>query len=117
MTPEQLASHIKATAVGFPYIVRVEMVLRTPHTLKMRLHIMPDCFVQVYHNTQKNLVSYALVMGGMRIYGRNRDGRTWHRHPVEDPDSHDFSEEGQRPIDLDGFLMEVGGILTDLGVL
>lgn len=45
MTPEQLASHIEATAGGFPYIVRVEMVLRTPHTLKMRLHIMPNCFV------------------------------------------------------------------------
>lgn len=117
MTTEQLTYEIETTAERFSYLVQTEILLRTPHTLKMRLHIGAGIYIQIYHNIQKNLVNYVLVMGGTRIYGRDQDGGIWHRHTVEDPDGHDLSEEGQRPIALEEFLTEIEEILLNLGVI
>ena len=51
-------------------------------------------FIQLYHNSHKHLWSYALVLAGNRIFGRNCEGGQWNRHPFEAPDSHDTSLEG-----------------------
>jgi len=57
MTTDDLEKHIRETASNWAFIRWVETVDKTDHALKMRMYAMMDCFIQVYANVQKELVS------------------------------------------------------------
>ena len=117
MTPEAFEQHIRDEARHFAFISNIVSLARTANTVKLRLSITADCFVQVYANLRKDLLSYTLVFHRTRIYGRDNDGAGWHRHPHSAPESHDFSDEGIRPASLAEFLDEVQQILMTKGIL
>ncbi len=102
---------------GFSFIQETKTILKTANTIKIRLDITEECFTQVYRNIQKDLISYVTVVGRNRIFGRDCYNGVWHRHPEENPDSHDFSTEGSRKVNLDEFLFEVQEILLKMGIL
>ncbi len=54
---------------------------------------------------------------GQRLFGRDCDGGTWHSHPIENPDGHDFSKDGLKEISLEDFLYEVSEKLVNIGIL
>lgn len=117
MTPDDVERNILATAANWACIRWTTLLDKTEHAIKMRLHIDSACFVQVYANPKKSLISYTLVLDRTRIYGRDCDGGQWHRHPYSAPDSHDFSGEGSRPVTLSEFLAETQQILEVSGIL
>ncbi len=117
MSINELEQEIINIASQFHYIKQIVTLLKTSNTIKVRLEITFSTYIQIYHNVQKNVVSYVLIMGNHRMYGRDRDGGFWHRHTVENPNFHDSSEEGSRKTTLDEFLLEVGDILVHLGIV
>ncbi len=117
MTVDQVEQEIAATASGFSFIRRVTTLDKTANTIKSRLEVSRTCFIQVYRNVKKNLTNFVFIAGNARIYGRDCDGGIWHRHPYEEPDSHDSSPEGSRQVELAGFLQEVQEILNNEGIL
>lgn len=117
MTPDEIEDDILAAARNWAFIRSSVTVDKTAHALKMRLHIVPDCFVQTYANVEKNLFSYSLVLNRQRIYGRDCEGEQWHRHPYGAAESHDFSESGSQPVTISGFLLEVQRVLEQEGIL
>lgn len=108
---------VQRTAAKWAFIQYVETVDKTGDAIKLRLHIDIDCFVQVYVNTRKQIISYTVVFNRARILGRDCDGGSWHRHPSAMPDQHDFSPEGQRAVSLDEFLKETQQVLQAKGIL
>ena len=117
MTPEAFEQDVRSQAAHFAFVQEIVTVDRTANTLKLRLVITAECFVQVYANVRKGLTSYTLVLRQARLYGRNNDGTGWHRHPHTAPYDHDFSDEGSLPVTLSEFLEEVQRILTLEGIL
>ena len=117
MTPRVVEEQALDIANRFSFISSVETTLRTPRTVTMRFRITAQCFVQLYHNTQKPIVNYVLVLAGNRIFGRDCDGGKWHRHPFENPEAHDFSFEGQVDVSFEEFLEEVRQILVRMQIL
>lgn len=117
MTPDDAEKTIRRTAAEWVFIQAAVLVDKTEHALKMRLHIDSACFVQIYANPQKDLLSYTLVLNRSRIYGRDCVGGEWHRHPFDAPESHDFSQDGSRSVTLSDFLAEVQQILMATGLL
>jgi hypothetical protein len=117
VTTDGLEAEIRDTAAQWAFIGLVSTEDKTDHALKMRLHIMPDCFIQVYTNLEKNLLSYAMVLNRTRVYGRDSEGGRWHRHPYAAPDDHDFSPDGMRAVSLTQFLLEVQQILQEEAIL
>lgn len=117
MTADEVERHVQRTALQWAFILDVETVDKADHTVKMRLHVDRDCFVQVYANTQKQITSFVLVFNRSRIFGRDSEAGLWHQHPPEAPDQHDFSPEGQRPVSLDEFLREAQKVLQEKGIL
>lgn len=117
MTTEPFERRVYDDAHQFAFIREIVTLDRTTNTIKLRLFITSDCFVQIYANLRKDLMSYTLVLRQTRIYGRDNDGKGWHRHPHSAPDSHDFSDGGTRPVSLAEFLNEVQQILTRAGIL
>ena len=65
----------------------------------------------IYANLETGTQNLVLVLGKERIYGRDCVGGQWHRHPYENPDDHDFGEEGVRVVTIAEFLAEVQEIL------
>ncbi len=117
MTPDEFERNAIAVASDWAFILRVSLLDKTEHAVKLRLHIDTECFVQVYANPQKSLVSYTLILNRTRIYGRDCDGGGWHRHPYDAPETHDFSDEGSLEVSLSEFLAEAQYILQSSGVL
>lgn len=117
MTADAVERDIQFTGARWAFIRRVETIDKTDYTVKLRLHVDTECFLQVYANTQKQITSYALVVNRSRIFGRDCEGGLWHRHPPEAPDQHDFSPEGQRSVSFDDFLREAQQVLQDMGLL
>lgn len=114
---DDLEKDIRNITSRFPFIQNTQTVLKTTYTIKIRLDITDECFIQIYQNVQKNLTSYVAVIGRERIYGRDCDGGIWHRHPEDNPGGHDFSQKGSRKVALDAFLYEVQEILLKKGIL
>jgi len=108
---------VRHAAAQWAFIQRVETIDKTDFTVKLRLHVDTECFIQVYANTHKQLSSYTLVLNRSRVFGRDCDGGLWHRHPAEAPEEHDFSPEGRRAVSLDEFLREAQQVLQDKGLL
>lgn len=117
MNTSAVERDVRHTAAQWAFVRYVETVDKTGDAIKLRLHIDTDCFVQVYVNTRKQIIGYAVVFNRVRILGRDCDGGSWHRHPPARPDQHDFSPEGQRAVSLDEFLKETQQLLQDKGLL
>ncbi len=117
MTPDAFGQRVREEASHFAFIRSVNTLGKSTNTIKLRLHVTAECFVQVYANLHKGLLSYTLVFHQTRIYGRDNDGTGWHRHPHSAPESHDFSVEKSRSVSLAEFLDEVQQILTAEGIL
>lgn len=117
MTVDEFERQVYRIAEKFSFIKAIATVDKTTNTIKLRLHIASDCFVQVYTNTRKRLLSYVLVFNRSRLYGRDCEGGMWHRHPYDHSDGHDFGPEGAKAVTLDEFLAEVQDILNKEGLL
>ena len=108
---EKVISEIEETSLVFPFVKRLVRVDETANTVKYRLVIEEDLFVQVYVNVENETVGYVLINKGQRIYGRDAIEGRWHRHTFEDPLGHDFSVKGSKKVNLKQFLAEVQEIL------
>lgn len=95
----------------------VHVIERGRQALKARVYISGDLFLQVYRNDRFGTTNFALILGDRRIYGRDEREGSWHKHPVEDPDAHDESDEGRREITLREFWEEVLAVIDSLGLL
>ncbi len=54
MTPDDVERDAQRTAAEWAFIRVVDTIDKTDHTIKLRLHVDSDCFVQVYVNESKN---------------------------------------------------------------
>jgi hypothetical protein len=96
------------------YFTRVEILEQTLSLIKARLYISADLFAQVYRNDRFKTTNLVLIHNGNRLFARDEvDGR-WHRHIHTAPEKHDFSDEGQRAVELSEFLDEVEKVLAEL---
>jgi hypothetical protein len=96
---------------GDPLFQKIDILDMTTSVLKARLVIDTDIYIQIYENVRKPKASYTLIVGNNRFYGRDMREGFWHRHPIDDPEIHDDSEEASRSITISEFVQEVKGIL------
>ena len=96
---------------GDPLFQKIDILDMTTSVLKVRLVIDTDIYIQIYENVRKPKASYTLIIGNNRFYGRDMRESFWHRHPIDDPEIHDDSEEASRLITISEFVQEVKEIL------
>jgi len=81
----------------------VQILGQGRQVIKARIYISADLFVQVYRNDRFGTTNFAVILSQRRIFGRDERGGKWHRHPSDDPEAHDESEEGRREVSLSEF--------------
>lgn len=112
MTIDELCKEIEAICLRFPFIRQVVKLDETKYSVKYRLVLEKDLYIQIYRNLRNGTIGQVLVHQGRRLYGRDYDKGRWHKHPYENPDNHDFSAEGLREVLHEEFIAEVSAILT-----
>ena len=115
-TVENILSELKAKD-KYPYYKHIEVLLNEPNLVKLRIYIRDDLFVQIYQNDESKIASFSLVTGKERVFGRDKENRIWHRHPLGNPNYHDSSKEGKKAINLSKFFKEVDIVLKDLSLI
>jgi len=68
---------------GIPVIRRL-----TPTSINLRLDIVPDGFIDAFHNDQTDTSAFAFVQHGRRVFGADNAGG-WHIHHFGAPERHD----------------------------
>ncbi|MCK4314590.1 MAG: hypothetical protein KAX24_02350 [Anaerolineae bacterium] len=58
MTPDAFEQRVRKEASRFAFIRSVVTLGKTANMAKLRLRITADCFVQVYANLRKGMLSY-----------------------------------------------------------
>jgi len=95
----------------------LEEAERTDTALSLRLHIRPDLFVQAFLGEWSGSLYFALIEGGRRIFGIDREADEWHVHPYEAPHTHELLLEGLGPKPLLKFLARVEDLLLQHDLL
>ncbi len=99
------------------FIRRISNLDITDDALRARLEIGEGLFVQIFLSERSGRFSMALIQGNQRLYGRDREYGTWHRHPFHDPSTHELTPEGVSPRPLQQFIAEVEEILLKHGLV
>lgn len=116
-TIEELLVLANDALIKYSYYQRREILHQGRGHVKFRLYIRRNLFVQVNRNEIANLTNLVLLQDFKRIYARDEYHGNWHRHPISDPDEHNHSDDGSRPVTLDEFLLEVDSILREKGLI
>ena len=99
------------------FVQSIEETERTALILSLRLHIQPALFVQVFLSERSSSLYLALIQGGQRIFGIDREADEWHIHPYEAPNQHEVLAESLEPRPLLKFLAKVEDLLLDYDLL
>jgi len=99
------------------FVQSVEEIERTDFTLSLRLHLRPTLFVQAFLGEQTGSLYLALIQGGRRIFGIDREADEWHVHPYDAPGQHEPLPEGLEPRPLLRFLARVEDLLLEHDLL
>jgi hypothetical protein len=116
MNVAELSVALQNEVIRRGYLRRVEVLDQSISLIKVRLHIAPDLFIQIYRNDRFDTTYFVLIHNNQHLYGRDQVGGSWHRHTLTQPATHDVSPEGRRAVDLLEFLDEVESILAALGL-
>jgi hypothetical protein len=111
----QIADRIRESETAarrYPFVRQIIKIDETYYSVKYRLTVAPDLFIQLYFNERSGTAGLVLVYRRERLYGRDCESGGWHCHPIEDPAVHDASPEGRRAVSVDEFLGEVQDILV-----
>lgn len=99
------------------FIQSLEEYERTDITLSLRFHIRCDLFVQVFFGEKSESLYMALIEGGRRIFGIDREAGTWHMHPYEAVEKHESLTEGLEPRPIFTFLVRAEEFLLENDML
>ncbi len=95
------------------YSLKLLELDHTNVTLIARIGFSREVFIQIYANETKEKLNMALVVAGERIYGIDKEGGFYHKHPFENPLLHIEAE----PMDIENFIIESLEILKKLNLL
>lgn len=107
----ELRREAEEAADGNWFVGTLEEIERTDITLAMRLHIRPDLFAQVFLGTKSGSLYLALIEGGRRLDGIDREADEWHVHPYGAAERHEPSPQGLEPKSIHRFLTRVEELL------
>ncbi len=108
---------VQTIAESYAFIRAFADLDRTDNAIRRRLIIDETMFIQVYANSKKNRLNFALISLGQRIVGRDSEEGTWHEHPFASPESHRFEGDAGKPVTLTEFVMEVEELLLNESLL
>ena len=114
-SPIDLSSLFKMVPeIALEFGLNIKIVDFTDHTFNIRLFLDRDLFIQIYVNDSHNKINLVLVLRNKRLYGADGEGRRYHIHPAENPESHLFTED---QVSIKQFVLNSLKIVDERGLL
>lgn len=110
---DEIINRIEDLYIRYQFLITYEIEEKTTSILKAKIIFSQDLYIQVYANTRRPKISYALILNNHRLYGKDFLMGKWHRHPFESPHLHDTSTEGSKDAAIERFFLEVLQYLQD----
>jgi len=83
----------EAQSVASEFGLRLRVVDITDNIVDLRLYIDVELFIQVYANQLKDKLNLNLIFKNRRLCGHDSEGGRRHIHPIDEPESHIFTDE------------------------
>ena len=83
----------EAQSVASEFGLRLRVVDITDNIVDLRLYIDAELFIQVYANQLKDKLNLNLIFKNRRLCGHDSEGGRTHIHPIDEPESHIFTDE------------------------
>lgn len=99
------------------FVRSLEEIERTDITLSLRLHIRRGLFVQIFYGERSSTLYMALIEGGRRVFGIDREGHEWHMHSYEATERHEPLTGGLEPRPVLKFLARVEELMLEKDLL
>jgi hypothetical protein len=99
------------------YSLKLEILAKTKNAVKIKVSVTENIYIQLYYNQETGTRNYVLIGWNRRLFGRDCVGGVWHKHPFENPENHDFSEDGKREVSISDFFEEVFNLLKENGLI
>ena len=99
------------------YSLKIEILARTKNAVKIKVPITENIYIQLYYNQESGTKNHVLISWNRRLFGRDCVGGEWHKHPFENPDEHDFGENGSKEVSVLEFFEEVFKWLGEKGLI
>ena len=109
----EIIDRIEDLYIRYQFLITYVIEEKTKSILKAKIFFSQDLYIQVYANTRRPKLSYALILNNHRIYGKDFLMGKWHRHSFESPQIHDISTEGSKEAAFERFFLEVIQYLQD----
>ncbi|GEM_PF-931168 len=97
--------------LGKKYNLKIKNLDYTDITLKARLTVNKETYIQVYFNMQKDKFLLALIQNNKRIYGFDKLENDCHEHPFENPEEHINTPCGEMSIEK--FILKIKHYLQE----
>ena len=101
-------------SVASEFGLRLRIVDMTDNTVDLRLYIDVELFVQVYANQLKDKLNLNLIFKDRRLCGHDSEGGRTHIHPIDEPESHIFTDE---KVDIKDFTVKTLKLLNEREIL
>ena len=106
-TPGELLDQIVEVCSNSPAVAAYTLRTLDADILGLRVHLADDSFIEVFFNTATERVSFALISGNQRIYGKDNAKIGWHEHPAGTQQLH----RPCAPVSFEEFLAEAIALL------
>lgn len=73
------------------YALPLEILYLTDHSVKARITILEDIWIQFYYHEISGTTNLVLIGWSNRLFARDCIHGSWHMHPFENPDHHVFT--------------------------
>jgi len=83
----------EVTETAYKYNLQIIGIDRTDNIISLIILIDKELFIQIYGNTQKEKINFALIFKNRRLYGFDSEGGKYHCHPFDGPEVHVFVDE------------------------
>jgi len=108
LTPRELLEQIVEVCEKSATVQAYSVRTLTPDVLSVRVFLIGESFVDVFHNAATAKTAYAWIRETTRVYGKDNAKMGWHVHPFDAPDAHSPCE----PLSFGEFLSEVERLQT-----
>lgn len=88
MTPYALLNLVVDSCAQSPVVAAYTIRTVDLDVLSLRVHLIDDSFIEVFHNDATAKTAFALIVDEQRIYGKDNAKIGWHVHPLATPLDH-----------------------------
>jgi hypothetical protein len=104
LSADEFREKVSEDCVASQAVMRLDVLSKSRRQVRIRIYLVNRTLLDVYYSSRTGKTAFAQIKSNQRIFGADNSGASWHWHPYENPQRHDFTN---REITFAEFLKRV----------